>query len=147
MKSFRFRLDKVLDWRRTQLELEEDKFKQECAAVAELDRLRAAWEASGIKAEMQIRQWGQVTGGDLAALGAFRQRVKTQETEIAARRAGRLQTLAAREAAMMEARRRCRLLERLKERRRGEWQAGETRETEELAAESYLARWNRAREE
>jgi hypothetical protein len=44
---------------------------------------------------------------------------------------------------MLEARRCCRLLERLKERRRAEWQAATDREMEELAAESFLAGWSR----
>jgi hypothetical protein len=44
---------------------------------------------------------------------------------------------------MLEARRRCRLLERLKERRLTEWTAGRDHELEEIAAESYLARWSR----
>ena len=44
---------------------------------------------------------------------------------------------------MLEARRRCRLLERLKERRLAEWTAERDRELDEIAAESYLARWSR----
>jgi hypothetical protein len=44
---------------------------------------------------------------------------------------------------MHEARRRCRLLERLRERRRAEWKTENDRELEQVAAESYLARWGR----
>jgi hypothetical protein len=51
--------------------------------------------------------------------------------------------LAARQAVMLEARRRCRLLERLKERRWAEWQSAAGRELDELAADSYLAQWAR----
>jgi hypothetical protein len=43
----------------------------------------------------------------------------------------------------LEARRRCRLLERLRERRWTEWQLARDRELEELASDSYLAQWNR----
>ena len=46
---------------------------------------------------------------------------------------------------MLEARRRCRLLERLKERRLAEWTAERDQELEEMAAETYLARWSRGR--
>jgi hypothetical protein len=46
---------------------------------------------------------------------------------------------------MLEARRRCRLLERLRERRWDEWKAAADRELEETAAESYLARWESPR--
>ena len=44
---------------------------------------------------------------------------------------------------MLEARRRCSLLERLKERRLAEWTHERDRELDEIAAESYLARWSR----
>lgn len=145
MRSFSFPLEKVLEWRRTQLEIEEAKFKSESAALAELDRLRAECEASGIKAELQVREWDPVTGRDLAALGDFRLRVKAREAEIALLRAAQFEKLTAQGAAMLEARRRCRLLERLKERRIGEWRRAENRELEELASESYIAGWNRRR--
>jgi hypothetical protein len=51
--------------------------------------------------------------------------------------------LAAQQKQMLEARRRCRLLERLKDRRLTEWKAAEAHELEEVAAESYLARWKK----
>jgi hypothetical protein len=44
---------------------------------------------------------------------------------------------------MLEARRRCRLLERLKERRMAEWTVARDHELDDIAAESYLARWSR----
>jgi hypothetical protein len=47
---------------------------------------------------------------------------------------------------MLEARRRFRLLERLKDRRMAEWKQAGDREIEEVAAESYLARWSRAQD-
>ena len=74
--------------------------------------------------------------------GEFRRQVRAESAVIELRRAERLKTLAAREAALMEARRRCRLLERLKERRRAEWRAEEGKELEALASESFLARWS-----
>jgi hypothetical protein len=143
MTSFRFQLQKVLQWRETQLELEEIRFKQQAAAVAELDRARAELEAAGIRAEVEVRKWSPIAGRDLAALGGFRLHVKMQQREIAARRAERQKALEAQQAVMLEARRRCRLLERLRERRLAEWQAASDREVEEVAAESFLAGWAR----
>ena len=143
MTSFRFPLQKALDWRRTQLELEEARFKQRAAAMADLDRERAEIEASGIRAEFAVRHWQPLAGLDLAALGSFRLQVKQREVQLATRRADCQRELDARQAAMLEARRRCRLLERLKERRLAEWQSARDRELEELASESYLALWNR----
>jgi hypothetical protein len=145
MKAFRFPLEKALDLRRVQLELEEVRYKQQVAEVAGLDRQRAEVEASGIRAEIQVREWRPIAAGDLAALGNYRLYVKAREFTIARQRFEAAQTLADQQKLMLEARRRCRLLERLKERRLAEWTAGRDHEVEEIAAESYLARWSRSR--
>lgn len=143
MTSFRFPLQRVLEWRRTQLEIEETRFRQATAAVAEVERLMAEAEAAGVRAEVQIRQWRPVTGGDLWALDGYRFHVRARERELEAARAERKRKAAAQQAVMLEARRRLRLLERLRERRLEEWRAAEAAELETLASESYLARWAR----
>jgi hypothetical protein len=143
MKAFHFPLEKVLDWRRAQLELEEARYKQHAAALAALDRRRAEVEASGVRAEIEVRGWNPIAAGDLTALGNFRLYVKSQESEIARRRFEAAQKLAEQQKLMLEARRRCRLLERLKDRRLTEWTAERDHEVEQIAAESYLARWSR----
>src|SRR5207248_352992 len=97
---------------------------------------------SGLRAETQVRQWSPIAAGDLAALGAFRLRVRSQESELARRREESARLLAAQQKLMLEARRRCRLLERLKDRRLAEWKSACDHELEEVAAESYLARWH-----
>ncbi len=143
MQPFRFSLDRVLSWRRTQLGMEEARFKQEIAAMAEIDRLRAEVDAAGVKAEMCVRGRRPVTGAELSALGEYRRAIQARKAEIAARRVEQVRKIAGQEAALMEARRRCRLLERLKERRNEEWRSAAGRELEELASESFLAQWVR----
>ena len=143
MKAFQFPLAKALDWRRIQLELEEARYKQQIASLAGLDRQRAEVEASGIRAEIQVREWSPIAAGDLSALGNFRLHIKSQESEIARRRFEAAQKLAEQQKLMLEARRRWRLLDRLKDRRLTEWTTGRDREVEQIAAESYLARWHR----
>jgi flagellar export protein FliJ len=145
MTTFRFPLQKVLDWRRTQLELAEASFQQQIAALAAIDRAYAEMEASGIRAEWEVRRWDPLAGGDLAALGRFRLLVQSREKQISLQRVECQRELAVRKTAMLEARRRCRLLERLKERRLAEWTLARDRELEELASESYLSRWVRRR--
>jgi hypothetical protein len=135
MKSFQFRLE---------LELEEARYKQQSAELSDLDHRRAEVEASGLRAEIQVREWNPVAAGELTALGSFRLRVKSQEADLARRRAECARKLADQQQQMLEARRRCRLLERLKERRLTEWKSACDRETEEIAAESYIARWQHA---
>ena len=145
MTNFRFPLQKALDWRRRQLELEEAHFKQQSAALAELDRRRAENEAAGISAEVEVRQRGTVAGRDLAALDRFRLRVKSEEARIAQERVEAARVLAERHQSMLEARRRARLLDQLRERRLEAWESARDRELEEMAGESFLARWNRRR--
>lgn len=139
MKAFRFPLERVLDWRRVQLELEENRFRRRAAALAELDRTRAELEAAAIGAELQVRAWAPLSGRDLASLSGFRRHVQNEERTLAARRAESQRELEAQEAAMLEARRRCRLLERLRERQWTEWQTGADRELEQFATECHLA--------
>jgi hypothetical protein len=141
MTTFRFPLKRVLDWRRTQLELEEARFQQQAANLAGLDRARAEIEAEGIRAEVQVREWNPVAGRDLEALSSFRRHVKSREAQIALKRTECARKLAEQQKLMLEARRRCRLLERLEDRRLTEWRAACDRELDELAAESFLAKW------
>ena len=68
MNAFRFPLQKVLDWRRTQLNLEEIRFRQQSARMGDLDRASAQLSASGNTAERQVRTWNPVAGGELAAV-------------------------------------------------------------------------------
>jgi len=143
MNAFRFRLEQVLAWRRTQFELAEIEFRREAAALAELDRASAELEAGAIRAEVEVREWRPMAGRDLSALGGFRLHVERRVKALAAQRAEQARKLAEREQAMREARRRLRLLERLRERRLEEWQSASARELEQIAAESYLARFAR----
>jgi hypothetical protein len=143
MTAFRFPLKRVLDWRRTQLEIEEARYRQQAAALAAIDGERAELEAEGIRAEVQVRAWDPVSGRDLEALSAFRARVKTLEARLLQRRMECARKLAEQQAVMLEARRRCRLLERLEERRLAEWRTARDKELEELASESFLAKWSR----
>ena len=139
MTPFRFRLEKVLAFRRTQVELEEARYKQQTAAVAELDRMRAELEANGIRTEVQVRDWSPLTGSDLTALAGFRSHVQKEEQAIALRRAHAVQQVEVLKKSMLEARRRCELLKRLREKRFTEWKAACDRELDEMASESHLS--------
>ena len=143
MNAFRFPLERVMDWRRQQMELEEAKLRQQAAAIAQLDRTRAQLQAAGIAAEIDVRRWTPLAGSDLAALGGFRRHVRDQEQQLAVQRVARAQQMSGQQQVLLEARRRYRLLERLRERRLAEWQEAVDRELETLAAESHSARLSR----
>jgi flagellar export protein FliJ len=143
MTRFQFRLQKVLEWREKQLELEDIRFKRQIAELASLDRARAELQSAGLQAEKQVRASAMVSGRDLSALAGYRRYVQTHGRKLEEQRAEAQKQLEARQNAMLEARRRCRLLERLKERRLSEWQLACDRELDQLASESFLALWGR----
>ena len=139
MTAFRFRLEKVLALRRTQLELEDAKLRRQIAVVADLDGERAQLEAAAIQSEEEVRGWSPLPGQALAALANFHAHTRRRADELAAQRQQAVGRLQAQQQVLLEARRRCRLLERLEQRKRAEWQEAAARELEQLAAESYLA--------
>ena len=83
---FHFSLQKILDWRRTQLELEEAKFRQAMEAVAAVDRARAELEAAAVTAELEVRRWTQSPAAISTLFGDYRLHVRSQEQALAARR-------------------------------------------------------------
>ena len=133
MKAFRFPLARVLEWRRTEMELEENKLKQLHAAVRELDRQRDQWQRSRDQEEQAVVARATVEARDLHALDNWRLAVKLRCAEIARRRRECEAGIAAQQQKLLEARRRYRLLDKLQERRLTEWRYELAREE---AAES-----------
>jgi len=101
MTGFRFPLQKALEWRQKQLELEEIRFKQQLTALADLDRARRELEAAGAQAETEVRHWNAVAGCDLAALNSFRLDLKQKDQAIAARRVQCQESLQAQQGVML----------------------------------------------
>jgi len=143
MQGFRFNLERVLQLRKTQLEVEEVRFKQQVAAVASLERTLLDLDAAVAGAEIEVRRTNGMQGRDLAALAGYRSGMQKRKQEVSARLVQSRTALGRQQAIMLESRRRCRLLERLRDRRHAEWQAACDRELEEGAQESFLAGWAR----
>ncbi len=146
MRSFSFPLRRALDWRRAQLDAAEAQLRRLAAAIAELERAAARLELAGGRAEDAVRRAPAVEAGDLWALAGYRQRLRQELGALAARRAAAGREMEAQRGAVLEARRQCRLLEKLEQRRRAEWSRQAGRELESLAAESFLAAWTRRRD-
>ncbi len=141
MKAFRFPLEKVLAWRKTQLDAEQAELRKRKAVVAAIDQARSELRASGIAAEIQLRDAATIDGSDLEALGRFRTWVREHDVRLARERLARDHAAGEQRSRMLEARRRYRLLERLRERRLAEWTVESNRELETFAAEAFLSRW------
>jgi flagellar export protein FliJ len=143
MNAFAFSLERVLAWRRTQLSIEEadlQKLRSELrvmeTAVVEL----ANWHDASIASIGKVQA---VTGGDIAGLARAQGWTITEEKRLRTKLADCGRRLEQRLETVSEARRKVRLLERLKERRREGWKDEFNRELEQLAGESALIGWRR----
>ncbi|HWZ34254.1 MAG TPA: hypothetical protein VNX18_23110 [Bryobacteraceae bacterium] len=143
MKSFRFSLQRVLEWRAIQLRTEEEKLtglQHQLSALLIRDKeLLAAM----LKSEMELRIRPLIPGGEVAALTGFRHRIENQRKLLQQACARLERDIAEQRKQLLKARRDHRVLEKLREKRRVEWMYLSDREIENTAAEAYLAQWVR----
>ena len=128
-----------------ELELADGRFRRQLEVLAGLDRERALLAEQRSSVESEVRADPHLTGSDLAAVAAFRRYVDRRREQLAKRRTQEARKLAEVEAALLETRRRCRLLEHLEQRRREEWTLASNAEIERTASENYLAQWTQRR--
>jgi flagellar FliJ protein len=140
---FRFRLESVLAWRAAQLEAEEQRLRQLVEERAAVERGMAEVEAARMEAERQVRRAGDFAAADLWALAAYREAARLRTAALAVRLRECEDRITAQRERVAAARRRTRLLERLRERRFEEWRYLENREMEQFAGDAFLARWKR----
>jgi hypothetical protein len=141
MQTFRFRLEKVLEWYTRQYEKEEQRLTVCLAALAEAKLAIAALLAERLTIERDMLAMTAILARDLAALSLYRLGAKKRELEL---NVVRDRCEAAAEAQRIKLRaveRKVRMLEKLRERRVAEYTYAETRELEELASDAYFAKW------
>ncbi|MGA3041840.1 MAG: hypothetical protein ABSF54_13720 [Bryobacteraceae bacterium] len=143
MRAFQFSLRQALQWRTTQLELEENKLRQLVATLEEIALAAVRLDLVKGRAEGAVREAPLVEAADLWALAAYRQRLIAELRALELKRTACEREVEAQRQKVLEAQRQCRLLEKLEQRRRVEWQLAADSELESLAAESFLARWKR----
>jgi hypothetical protein len=141
MKPFHFPLQRVLDWREQQFQMLQLRREAAEAEVAATDARLVQVGLAVRHAEQFVTAESTIDAAVLAGFSAFRGRMKTMDAQL---RSERSAAEARRLAVIQEcviARRRCRLLEKLRDRRREEHEQAINRELEEIASELTLARW------
>jgi len=141
MRAFRFRLDRVLDWYREQCEIEEARLGQCMAAVAAILENAARLEAERQAVDQEMILRATIPARELMALGLYRLRATERAAALEVERAKRQAEADRQRVQVQAARRKVRLVEKLRERRLAEHKEAEDKELETLAAESYLAKW------
>jgi flagellar export protein FliJ len=141
MTTFTCRLEKVLRWRQTQLELEQFALSRIAAECVRWDEALKKLEDGRRAAEEAAHSSGPVGGGYLAALATYQKHIRHEKQVCHDRRRECERKMEQQRARLLKARREFRLLERLRQLRHAEWEVAVDREFEALAAEAYLARW------
>ena len=143
MKRFEFSLARVLEFRRRQLELEESKIEALNAERAALDGESARLAAEEERTRGALMVTGSVEAGELVAADLYLRHLAEERKRQREKLADWSTRLRKQQDAVLEARRRLRLLEKLEEKKFREWQTEVDRELENLASELFLARWKR----
>src|SRR5258708_5920380 len=93
MKNFRFSLDKVMSWRRTELQREEQRLAPLFATLCRLEGARTQKGARRDRADTDLVAANSVYGRELAALAGYRVRLEKDRIAIELQR-GKCEDLA-----------------------------------------------------
>jgi len=145
VQRFQFPLEQALKWRATCLDLENAKLARLRHERDRAARLRATVQADAQRESAAFRQRLRgTTGAELSILAGYRQGVAVRLKNLASTIARCEAQIEKQRAAVLEADREMRLLERLKQRQFEEWTYELSREIENTAAELFLANRRRA---
>lgn len=137
MKTFRFPLEKVLDWRRLQLRAEEEKLSLLQQQLEMLTRRVQALTSAELNSKLGVVKLDSVEASHLHALPAFQAQVKKERAVLVAEKVQQERRIALQRARLLKARRDFRILEKLRERRMEAWTYSYNRELENLASDTY----------
>lgn len=143
MRNFQFRLERVLDWYGNQFQVEQARLSVAMASLQEIQQNIARFHAECLSVEHDIIGRRDIPARDFPALGLYRLRARKTEQEFSQELQRREQSVKDQMQRVQEAQRRLRLLEKLRDRRLSEHRYLENKELETLAAESFLAKWER----
>jgi len=143
MKSFRFRLERVLSWRGAQLTVAETKAQQLLGGLRTTNEAMADVVERRAAAQAAVGQAASLSGAELGAFEASRVWAIREEQRLAARSLVLRHSIEVQNRCVTEARRGVKLIERLRARKHESWKAGADHELDDLAAESAIVQWRR----
>ena len=143
MKTFRFPLQRVLEWRALQLRVEEEKLAALQQQLASMLELREKLAAERNRSQSHLFESGTAAGSDLQSWALYQARLVKQQELLKAQLVQCEKLTLEQRQRLLKARTDHRVLERLKERRWRQWVYLNDRELEDTAAEVYLSKWSR----
>lgn len=147
MKTFRFPLQRVLEWRAVQLRVEEEKLAGLQQRLTSLLEMREKLAAERNRSQSHLFAAGTAAGSDLQSWALYQARLVKQQELVSAQLLQCEKLILEQRQRLLKARTDHRVLERLKERRWRQWVSLNDREVEDTAAEVYLSKWSREDQE
>jgi flagellar FliJ protein len=142
MQRFQFGLETVLQWRRLQLDAAECKLRDLLAQRSDIEGRFTALNQSEHEERERLKA-ADATAAERVGFDDYLRWVNRERDRLRTLAFNCDQSILGQRSTVVAARRDYELLEKLKGRRLAEWQAGVSRELEQLAAEAYLAKFNR----
>jgi flagellar export protein FliJ len=147
MKTFQFPLQRVLEYRELQMRTEEEKLSTIQNQLAEVLHRENALTAAQLNAEMNLLGRPVVEATEFRALSAFQLRIRSEKVSLVTARKTLETQIAEQRKRLLKARKDCKILQNLKDRRKKAWMYLSDREIENIAAESYISNWARSNAE
>jgi|SRR5580698_3792600 flagellar FliJ protein len=142
MKKFDFPLDRVMDFRRTQVRIEEAKLEVLYTGLRAIDAREVALIQQKAKSEKALKSADSVTGQDLQLFDSYGRAMREELKRMDKTRVECRKRIAAQLAVVVVKRREVKLLEHLKEQKLDKWEEEMSKEIDSQAEEAYLAKWN-----
>ncbi len=140
MKAFEFRLERIAEIWQKEAEISREQLQLLLNELMRLENERHALLMQSESERAVLARRTDLTGQDLMAFSQFQGHVTRRSKEIDDQKA-KVQTKAeAQRLIVLEAERRVKLLNRLRERKLQDWKLESARELENLASDSHLAR-------
>ncbi|MDX2266680.1 MAG: flagellar FliJ family protein [Bryobacter sp.] len=137
MKKFDFRLERVLELRRMEAELEQARL---AAKEAELTRLRGTILRLDEDYQTQLALTG-LDAQERAQLGQYRQHYESRRRQAEAQVSQQAERVERQRQVTTGARQKVEVLEKVKQKQRNEWERQLQKELDEAAMDSFLTRW------
>jgi hypothetical protein len=136
---FRFRLSRVLDWFERQYQLEAGRLRQFAEKAATAHRELARHRESRLANELQTLRLESLQGNDFRARESWRAAATLKESHLIMACRSAEKDLDQQRLITLAAQRKMRLVEKLRDRKRDEFDYLAARELEEIGADSHLA--------
>jgi flagellar export protein FliJ len=145
VQSFRFRLQRVLDWQQKVCQAEEEKLRLRMLDLAHCKEKLARLAARSVAMEQEFLGQRALVPPDLKAFAEFRRSTVKERRELVHEQEKKDALVAEQRQKLLAERRKLQVFEKLRERALSEHTAAADRELEALGLESYLSAFLRRR--